>query len=130
MRQVDRRWEGARIRFGLSLPSQVAWGVHVLVENADDRDAVIFHAKIDGVPVDDSAPVPRPDVTAILRQVRRLRQSCAGLFDNGRIGHGLLQTPLPDGVVEDFVEIPLCGGCQAILGCSPVNHRAARACGG
>jgi hypothetical protein len=50
-----------------SFPLQVTGGVHALVQNSNDGDAVARLPKIEDVLLDTAPPIARPDMRAALR---------------------------------------------------------------
>lgn len=110
--------------------SEVAKRFHSLMENTDDRNAIWFNAKVDGMPTDIGTPVPSADVTAILRHVRCFCRAYTSPFDRRHVTQGLFKSPLPDGVVKNLIEIPLCSRGKAIRERFSLSHRAVCACGG
>lgn len=98
------------------------------VQNANDGNAVVLDAKVEHMAASGRAPVARADVCTILRLQRCLRQLVARVGNNLRVTHGLLNAPLPHGVVKDVFQVGLRSRTESVFGHDRITPCAACAC--
>lgn len=64
-------------------------GIHALMQDSDDSDAVARRPEIDDVLLDATPPIPGANMCAILRALRRFRQIGTGCVNAIGILQGL-----------------------------------------
>ena len=80
--------------------SKVTGGIHALMQDSDDGDAVARRPKIDDMLFDSATAIAWPNAGAVLRAQWGLRKIGAGGFDQVGVAQGLRQAPLGHGVIE------------------------------
>ena len=90
-------------------------GVHPLVQDADNGDAVPGRPEIDNVPLDATPSVPGSDVGSVLRLMWSLGEIRAGGFDQIGVTHCLGQAPTRYRIIENVVQIALCAQAEPEL---------------
>ena len=108
----NRTWLGALGRRG---GSQVAWSIHTVMQDTNDRYAVRRDAKVKHVPLNISATIARPNVVTCRGYLGRLRQFGKGRRQGVDVTVGLLHAPLLSGMSPDRFKVALGGGGKAIF---------------
>jgi hypothetical protein len=90
-------------------------GIHALVQNADNGDAVARRPEIDDMQPGAASPIAWPDIAASLRLLRRFGQFGASGFDKIGVAHGLGQTPARYSIVKHPIKIALSPWAEPIF---------------
>ena len=89
--------------------------VHALMQNADDRDAIVRLSEIDDVLLDAASPIAGPYSRTAWRTLWSLSQLGAHGFDAIRVTQSLFQTPFQGCVIKDCVKVDLRPGTELVL---------------
>lgn len=101
---------------------KMADGVHALMQDTDDSDAVGGRPEIDDMLLNTAPSISRSDVGTALRLLWRFGQIGAGGFDKVGVAHRLGQAPMRHGIVKHPIDVALRPRAE------PVFSHAARLC--
>ena len=93
----------------------MAWGIHTVMQDTNDRDAVWRDAKVKHVPLNTPAAIAQTNVVTCRGYLGRLRQFGKGRRQDIYVTIGLLHAPLLPGMRPDRFKVALGGGGKAIF---------------